>query len=200
MKNILGKLAILLLSLFTSWGLFYFIISEVITRFMSSSVTLSLIIMLSIAVVFYIAAVSIVYKKFNWFYIDVIAGLYFLLVIGLTFFKSSYSSAFANINPLSIIHEFRTYFNHTILLLISNILIYIPLGTYISYKTRISVSRLFLGFIFYILVIEFIQAFSHRGIFDINDIITNTLGFLTGILCNNLAKHYYKKHNDNYSY
>jgi glycopeptide antibiotics resistance protein len=106
-------------------------------------------------------------------------------------FKSSYNSAFANLNPLSIIHDFKTYFNHTLLLLVSNILIYIPVGVYVSYKARIRVLRLLLGFVFYIFIIEFTQSFSHRGIFDINDIITNSLGFLAGILCSNFIKYYH---------
>lgn len=39
-----------------------------------------------------------------------------------------------------------------------------------------------MGFLIYIILIESIQYLLHRGILDINDIITNTLGFVGGIL------------------
>lgn len=190
MNNILRKSIIFLLSLFASWVLLYFVISEVIIRFMQSSVTLSLIIMFVIAFVFYISAITIIDKKFNKLHIDTIAILYFLIVIGLTFFKSSYNVAYFNLNPLNMLHDFKDYFHQTLLLLVCNLFIYIPLGIYVSYKTRIRAFKLLFGFLLYIFVIELIQVISHRGIFDINDIITNTFGFYIGTLCNNIMKNF----------
>lgn len=194
-KNFFEKALIFLLSLFASWALFYFVISEVLTRLMQPSIILCILIMLFVAFVFYISVVSIISKKFNKFYIDIIAILYFLMVIGLTFFKSSYTHTAINLNPLSILDEFKAFFNHTLLLLISGTLIYFPLGVYIKYKTNEKNFKILLVFLLYISLIEFIQLISHSGIFDINDIITNTLGFFIGVLCANSIKCYFDKPN-----
>lgn len=190
-KIFFEKALIFLLSLFASWALFYFVISEVLTRLMQPSIILCIIIMFLIAFIFYISAISIISKKFNKSYIDMIAILYFLMVIGLAFFKSSYTYAAINLNPLSILDEFKAFFSHTLLLLISNTLIYFPLGVYIKYKTNKENFKILLVFLLYIFLIEFIQFISHSGIFDINDIITNTLGFFIGILCANPIKCYF---------
>ncbi len=191
MKNILGKLIVFLLSLFASWALLYFVISEFILRFTQSSNILNFIIMIFAAFLFYSFAISIINKKFDKFYIDIIAILYFLLVIGITFFKSSYSYSPINLNPLSIINDFGEYFHHTLLVLISNIFIYIPLGIYVRYKTNIRIIKLLFDFLIYIVLIEFTQHITYTGIFDINDIITNTFGFLIGILGTNIYRKSY---------
>jgi glycopeptide antibiotics resistance protein len=44
-----------------------------------------------------------------------------------------------------------------------------------------------MGFVLYILVIETMQYILRKGIFDINDIILNTLGFILGVLCCDFA-------------
>lgn len=149
--------------------------------------------MFVVAFAFYISAVSIISKKFNQFYIDIFAILYFLLIIGLTFFKSSYTYTSINLNPLSILDEFKAFFNHTLLLLISGTLIYFPLGVYIKYKTNEKNFKILLVFLLYIFLVELIQLISHSGIFDINDIITTTLGFFIGVLCTNSIKCYFYK-------
>lgn len=182
MQDILKKSSIFLLSLVASWLLLYFFIWDIVMRLMPSSIILNIIIMIVTVFTLYFTALSIVYKKINKTSVDIISFLYFILVIGLTFFKSIYSTVYFNLNPLNIINEFRDYFKHTLILLVSNTLIYVPLGIYISYKSKLRTVELFRNFIVYILVIEFLQTISHRGIFDINDIITNTIGFLLGVL------------------
>ncbi|MBU3113690.1 VanZ family protein [Clostridium lacusfryxellense] len=190
LKNILKNSIIILLSLIASWALHYFIISNVLMRFMESSNILSISIMMISAFIFYSLAISIINKKVSEIHIDIIAILYYLVVIGLTFFKSYYSTGYINLNPLSILNDFQDHFHHALLLTISNTLIYLPLGIYIKNKTRVSNKKLFLGFLFYILLVEIIQSISHRGIFDINDIITNTLGFFIGVLCGSFVTKY----------
>ena len=77
------------------------------------------------------------------------------------------------------------------------VLIYLPLGIYIKNKIRVSNKKLFLGYLLYVLLVEIIQSISHRGIFDINDIITNTLGFFIGVLCGSFVMKYVTKHRVN---
>ncbi|MBW9159714.1 VanZ family protein [Clostridium tagluense] len=196
-KNILKNSIILLLSLIASWALHYFVISEVLMRFMQSSIILSISIMIITAFILYSSAISLINKKVNKIHIDIIVTLYFLVVICLTFFKSSYSYGYINLNPLSIINDFQNYFNHTLLLTISNTLIYLPLGIYIKNKISVSNKKLIFGYLLYIFLVEIIQSITHKGIFDINDIITNTLGFSIGVLCGSSVIKYFTKHKVN---
>jgi len=199
-KNIFLKSMIFLFSLIASWVLCYFVISEVIIRFMNSSIILNLIILFIIAFIFYISAISIINKKIDKSYINIIAVLYFIGIIGITFFKGSYPSSHINLNPLSVANELHDYFNHTLLLLISNTILYIPVGIYVNYKTNIKILNQFSGFLLYILLIEFIQFISHSGVFDINDILTNTIGYIIGALGTNLIRNYFNNCNINSSY
>jgi len=176
-----------------SWMLFYFLISEVIVRFMVGSTILSIIIMLIITFAFYIIAITVISKKFNQIHIDITAALYFILVMGLTFFKSSYSYAAFNFNPLSIINDFRHYFNHALLISISNIIIYLPLGIYTKSKIKLSNRKFLFIYLIYIFFVESIQSITHSGVFDVNDIITNTIGFYLGVLCCDPVINYFTK-------
>ncbi|GAA0741425.1 VanZ family protein [Clostridium oceanicum] len=194
----LKKSVIFVLSLFLSWALYFFVISEFMIRFMEGSTALSFAVMFFIAFVFYSFTLWVVTRKFNKLHIDILAALYFFIIIGLTFFKTSYSNAAININPFNILREFQQYFAHTLILTISNLFIYLPLGLYIKNKVKVSNKRLFLSWFIYIILVESIQAAAHTGIFDINDIITNTLGFLIGVLLNSLVIKYFSRNSISY--
>ena len=137
--------------------------------------------MMFIAFIFYSIAISIINKKVDKIRIDIIAALYFLVVIGLTFFKSSYTNGYyINLNLFSILSDFQDHFNHALLITSSNTLTYLPLGIYIKDRIRVSNKKLLLGYLLYIFLIEIIQLITRTGtidIIDIIDIITNTIGF-----------------------
>ena len=142
--------------------------------------------MIFTAFAFYVFAISVINKKVNKIHIDILVVLYFVVVIGLSFFKSIHNFTGMNLNPFNIINEFRSYFQHTLFLVVSNLLIYLPLGIFVRFKMKVNNSKLIIGFLLYILLIETMQYVSHTGIFDINDIILNTLGFHIGIYSYNL--------------
>lgn len=179
MKGIVKNICILIVCLFTTWFLYYNFLGDIVSRVISEAPLAYLSTMIITALTLFIIVRSIIDKKVNKGYIDIIAIMYFIIVMILTFFKGSYSGI--NLNPLDIVNELNDYFGHALLLLISNIFIYVPLSIYIKLKTRISNKNLVLGFLVYIIIIEISQFALNRGIFDINDIITNTLGFIMGI-------------------
>jgi glycopeptide antibiotics resistance protein len=105
-----------------------------------------------------------------------------------------------NVNPLSILNDFKQYHNQTLLLLIGNIFAYFPLGIYIKYKTNIRTIKLLSFFLPYIILIEILQYNFKCGICDINDIIFNTSGFLLGAVVYNLILYYSKQKKLNLSF
>ncbi|GAA0069999.1 hypothetical protein UT300003_15220 [Clostridium sardiniense] len=179
MKSIVKNIFIFIGCLFITWFLYYNFLGNIVSRVISDAQLAYLSIMVITALTLFIIVRSIIDKKFNKGYTDIIAIMYFIIIMILTFFKGSYSGV--NLNPFEIINEFNDYFGHALLLLISNIFIYVPVSIYIKFKTRISNKNLVSVFLVYIIIVEITQFTLNRGILDINDIITNTLGFTMGI-------------------
>jgi glycopeptide antibiotics resistance protein len=150
---------------------------------MAPSAALYLSLMIFTATILYIFFISIINRKISTVHINILAVLYFGITIELSFLKTISNFNGINLNPLNIITDFRNYFSFTLLLVITNMLLYLPMGLYIRFKVKISSFRLFIGFILYIFFIEAMQYILHKGIFDVNDIILNSLGFLIGVLC-----------------
>lgn len=129
--------------------------------------------------------ISVINKRISKVHINILAILYFGIAIGLSFFKTTSKLSGVNLNPFSIVIDFKNYFSHTLLLVVTNILLYLPLGAFMKFRIKSNNFSLLTRFIIYILFIEIMQYILRRGIFDINDIILNTLGFVAGVLCCN---------------
>ena len=186
-KNILRNCIILVVCLYTTYIMFYNFVSELLTRFMSPSTSLYIGMMIFTTTVFYVFIISVINKKVSRLHLNIIIAMYFGVTIGMSFFKTRVNYTGINLNPFNIIADFKEYFSFTLLLVITNMLIYFPLGLFLKAKAKISNLRLLLGFWAYILMIESMQYIFHRGIFDINDIILNTIGFFIGVLSNDFA-------------
>ncbi|MGG7099133.1 VanZ family protein, partial [Clostridium sardiniense] len=179
MKGILKGISIFIGCLFITWFLYYNFLGDIVSRVISDAPLAYLTTMIIAALTLFVIIKSIIDKKFKKEYIDIIAIIYFIIIMILTFFKGSYAGI--NINPLDIVNELNDYFGHALLLLISNIFIYVPVSIYIKFKTRVSNKNLVSVFLVYIIIVEIAQFALNRGILDINDIITNTLGFIMGL-------------------
>ncbi|WP_338587676.1 VanZ family protein [Clostridium baratii] len=165
-----------------------------------------LIVRVFLTLLLYYLIVSIKNKQVRKYQIHIVFLIYLICILTLTFFKGAYGDGVAgiNLNPLEIINDFNLSSN-TLLLLLGNLFIYIPIGIYIRYILNISSVKLFLGIIIYCIIIEFIQHITKLGIFNINDIILNSCGFIIGILiyekirriCANSTKEINKNNNFN---
>lgn len=72
--------------------------------------------------------------------------------------------------------------------IIANILVFIPLGFFVSNKNSKNVFKALIICLGVILSIELIQLFFKIGFFDVDDIILNFIGALLGILINLLVQ------------
>jgi len=180
MKRIILNFGLFLICLITTTFLFINFISDILYRFMNVGTILYLSLLFFTSYTLFAFLHFIIYKNINNKLLDILAITYLIAVLGLTFDKGEYRSI--NLNPFTLIDDFKDYFHHTFLLLVSNIIIYFPLGIYSKYKFNIKSRIQVVGFLIYIVLIEFTQYLLHLGILDINDILTNTLGFVGGIL------------------
>ncbi|WP_036939886.1 VanZ family protein [Pseudobacteroides cellulosolvens] len=174
---------ILLLCLVVSQLLFYYLFDDFFVCIINTSFLTNIGLRVSFAYVLYIASIYIIDRKISKIHIDLLAGIYFLMVLVLSLLREYHNYIFINLNPLTIINDFDRYFNHTLIILIGNLLIYVPLGMYIKYKFNMTNLKLAMCFMPYILLLEATQRITYRGIFDINDIITNIAGFVFGGIC-----------------
>jgi glycopeptide antibiotics resistance protein len=187
LKTILKNTIVFVICLFITYIIFYNFVSELLTRFMSPSLSLYLGMMIFATTFLYMLTISVINKRVRKIHTNILGVLYFGIAIGLSFFKTISNYSGINLNPFSVIVDFKQYFNHTLLLVVTNTLLYFPLGVFMKLRVKVNNFSLFTGFVVYILIIETMQYILHRGIFDINDIILNTIGFILGVLCSDFA-------------
>lgn len=180
MKNLIKNIFILLISIVISYIISYYFLIDKMKRIMVVTQLSNITINATLIATIFTVISSIINRRVNKINIHMIMLLYFIMVMSLTFFRYKYETPIISINPFNIFNEFNGFFYQTLFILIGNIVVYIPLGVYIRYRVKISNLQLFIGFIIFILIIESIQCLTLRGVFDINDIITNTLGFTLG--------------------
>lgn len=187
LKKVLKHSFIAVLCAIASSFLFYYIFDDYMFRITSLSLFFCLSERLIFAYLLYILAVFLMYRKISRFHIDILAAMYFILIIGLSLFRS-YHFYGINLNPLSITDDFRRFHSFTLLLITANIFVYLPLGIYVKYRTKLKNIKSVIFFLVYILLIESLQYIFRKGVFDINDIIANTLGFYLGMVIYSFIK------------
>jgi len=79
-----------------------------------------------------------------------------------------------------ILTDNRTTLAYKAVNLVGNIGVFMPFGMSAAAATRGRVSKSYSAFFFAIFGFEIVQCLSRRGAFDIDDIILNSIGFLSG--------------------
>lgn len=107
--------------------------------------------------------------------------IYILFLISITFFKTRLNTMSFVFDPLNSVWSLKYSLIPSLVNILGNLLMYIPIGMYIRYKLNSSIAILIVSFLIYILLVEFIQGITKTGVFDMNDVVTNTLGFIIGM-------------------
>jgi glycopeptide antibiotics resistance protein len=192
MSNILKYLGVFVLSFIVSIFIFMKKLDDIIINISSSSIVF-ISGRIVLAVLISVIIISIMNKTINHLQLDILSIIYILFVLSLTFFKGDNNSVVGiNMNPLQIINDLNMSYN-TSLLILGNLLCYIPIGIYLRYKLK-TLSNLYLTiyFIVFNTLIELVQYMLRYGSFDIDDIIINTTGFLLGLTVYKIVKQYVK--------
>lgn len=161
----------------------YFVLDDIIVDFFRSGPIVYIINRIIIAISLYIVSIAIYNRKINKMQIDVLFMLYSAFVLVFLFLKGNSYTAndfHINLNPISIITDFETS-NNAVSLLLGNIILYIPFGVYFLYKLRYPQKRYCILLFTIPLFSETIQLFAGVGVFDINDIILNSIGITIGL-------------------
>lgn len=120
--------------------------------------------------------------------------LYMVVLVYLLFFSDTYGRTTLyeeyqyNLVPFKEIKLFRKLLGgkqwHLYLInVLGNIVIFVPFGFLILKLKRIKPVLVALLGVLFSLLIETIQLFTRVGVFDVDDIILNSLGVILGIIC-----------------
>lgn len=181
LKKIISNVALSFICILISYmSCCKFLDNVILSISMYSNIFVAARIILALALFIFIK--FIINKKVNSKYIDLLFCLYFILILMLTLFKNDNGwTGNINLNPLEVFKDIKSSSNGLILL-VGNICMYIPIGIYIEYRFFNKKSTLKIGlFLIYIFLIELIQHIFKKGVFDIDDIILNSIGFLIGV-------------------
>ena len=181
LKKIISNVALIFICILISYMSCYKFLDNVILSIsMSSNIFVAARIILALALFIFIK--FIINKKVNSKYIDLLFCLYFILILMLTLFKNDNGwTGNINLNLLEVFKDIKSSSNGLILL-VGNICMYIPIGIYIEYRFFNKKNTLKIGlFLIYIFLIELIQHIFKKGVFVIDDIILNLIGFLIGV-------------------
>ncbi len=125
--------------------------------------------------------------------LSLLIGYMFLILAGTVLIRTAGSLRY-EILPF---WSYRDYFNKTDISLmkqiIANVVIFIPIGVLsgmVQGWKGIYIGACFSG------IIEVTQLFTHRGLFEFDDIIHNTIGTIAGVALFLLIRKMWKKNND----
>lgn len=114
------------------------------------------------------------YHRIPTFVLRLLWVIYFLVMILLLFFRV-YHDNNINLNILELFNFETTNLSQTIL----NLILFIPIGYWLK---RLKINSALLMSFLLVTSIELLQFVSHRGIFDVVDILINTIGIMIGYI------------------
>lgn len=173
-----------ILSIFIGFYINLNITSEIIAYFFSGNYKIYIIVFF-LALVIQILFVFTIIRLFRNKYIDyttfkILVTLYSMIMLVLLFGRQVMDISM-NFNPIYIFDFSKDNFAQNIL----NIIFFIPTGYLIK---NISKNKAIKYTLIGLILIELLQLITKRGIFDINDIILNSLGIFIGYYFSNKYK------------
>ncbi|MFV0499157.1 MAG: VanZ family protein [Bacilli bacterium] len=158
---------------------YHFFMKDLFNDLISVSIDIHMILFLCSSYIIYIVIYLILDRKVGSKEIHTLKFMYTIFLITLFFSKDintdiGYIKMF-NLNVMGILYSFES--NNGILFFVMNIVLIIPIG--FMYRKFNSILKFLFPLLLFV-VIEYVQYTSGVGVFDINDIILNTLGFYIG--------------------
>lgn len=187
MLSVLKQLGLLLISLVISQLVMYYFLDELIVYITSSSLVFIISRLFLAFIIWIILFILTSNKERRKIYIPnklliLLYTLYTIFLISITLFKFDGISRSYNLIPLKSIMDFAEVNTNIMFLnLAANSFMFLPLGIIAYYWNKKTFNSLQI-IIYTSLGIECLQFILNKGIFDINDLILNTIGGLIGII------------------
>lgn len=188
MKKFIIKLSIsLVIGIIVALTFNYLITSElIISYFVGSSQLYSIIVIVALLfqiLIFTMLVYFILTHQCPKIFLYILTICYFLIMVILLFGRPMLGGTSYNLNILDLFNS------ESIITNIFNFIFFLPIGYFFRKKNAIITT--IIAFVM-ILLIELIQLITHRGMFDIVDLLVDTLAIITGYF---LSKYIFFKGN-----
>lgn len=167
---------------FIACSIGYYIVDDIILSVSSQNVEIICILFrieLSLFITWLIQRIIKGEKSFSKSELKMFLIAYYVFIISLSIKPVEHYAI--NFNILNLVTDFN-YSKYSGLLLIGNIVMYLPIGICIqNLYENVKIHYKLIVFIVFIGIVEFMQYICLLGVFDINDVILNSLGFIIGL-------------------
>lgn len=176
----LSRILHIILTCIISFLVFYYVTSNFLDSHFQGLYAIQgplyLLILFSQTLIFYGSSYLLLnpYHRIPAFILRLLWVIYFLVMIILLFFRV-YHDNNINLNLLELFNFETINLSQTIL----NLILFIPIGYWLKH---LKISSVLLISLLLITSIELLQSVSHRGIFDVVDILINTIGIMIGYI------------------
>ncbi len=158
--------------------IYYFYFNSFIENYISAQIDIKMILTLVLSYYIYLVVSFVVDRRFQEKDKYAFKFIYVIMLITLFFSKSINSSTYVETFNLDVSNvKYSITSNVGYLILIMNVVLIVPLG--FMYRRFDFIVKLILPLLVFLFV-EYIQYSNNIGVFDINDIILNTIGFYIG--------------------
>lgn len=106
---------------------------------------------------------------------------YVITVLFILFVRPELGGAYFQLNPFALFRELYYGSYYQWMILFCNIVLFIPLPYILGHRIM-NRTTLFLTCFFIGIIMELIQTYTHRGIFDLGDILLYTIGIIIGMI------------------
>ncbi|ATA60250.1 Hypothetical protein GS458_1807 [Geobacillus stearothermophilus] len=186
--KILKQIGILLACLITSQLIMYYFVDDYIINvasspiiFISGRLILATVLWIVVNLLFGARKSNFSIKNYRTQFVSFYI-IYLVFLVSILFFKDGVYHRQYNFIPLLNLFKYQNVNNDIFIInIISNIFMFIPLGIVALLFIKNKLFNYLQVFLYTSLFIELIQFIFKRGIFDIDDIILNTIGGFIGV-------------------
>lgn len=174
-KQVYFNIFIGIASIVIAYVFYYFISMDLINQFYPVNEQRGFVLYICHVIFFYILMkliVSVPIYKVD----KVLAAFVYVCILYIALFdRITLAQRIINVNPIS------GFMDEGILQMVLNVIVFFPFYTMLKWFTHFNKKQKFMMFILFVFLVEIMQYISMRGIFDITDILLNTIGYGCGI-------------------
>lgn len=186
--KILKQIGIFLVCLIASQFIMYYFVDDYIINVVSSAIIfisgrliLAVVLWVVVNLLFGSRKSNFSIKNYRTQFVSFYI-IYLVFLVSIVFFKAGVYHRQYNFIPLLNLFKHQNVNNNIFIInIISNIFMFIPLGIVALLFTKNKIFNSLQVFLYTSLFIELIQFIFKRGVFDIDDIILNTIGGFIGV-------------------
>lgn len=174
-KQVYLNIFIGIASIVIAYIFYYFISMDLINQFYPVSEERGFVFYICHVIFFYIL-MKLIFSLPIYKLDKVLAAFIYVCILYIALFdRITLAQRIINVNPI------RGFLDEGMLQMVLNVIVFFPFYTILKWFAHFTSKQNFVMFIIFVFLVEIVQYISMRGIFDITDIVLNTIGYGCGI-------------------